>query len=298
MGSDFITVSGVSVCYGRTVALADVSFSLASGGVCALLGPNGAGKSTLIHTLINLRQPSKGTLQLLGHDSRGLRHNDFENIGYVSSDQRLPEWMTVGDFLRFLSHLYPGWDAGLENSLMLFFDLPQQKRIRELSRGMRARLVLTSALAFRPKVLILDEPFSGLDSLVRDDLRERAFTIAQPESILITTHDIEDIDGLATEILYLNQGQLMLHESVVSLRSRYRQVAHPPQSSPNLSMVPSWMQMRSGGRDLTVESRYSDQTFPARAAAAFGQPDSVEPKMMSLREIVRSAANHVSARAR
>ena len=159
--------------FGRFDAVQGLSLAVPEGAAFALVGANGAGKTTTIKTLMNIIAPDAGSARALGVDSRRLGPGEYAQIGYVSENQALPEGLTVAQFLAYLRPFYPTWDGALEASLLdTTCSLPPGRRIRALSHGMRAKLALVSALAFRPKLLVLDEPFSGLDPLVRDEFME------------------------------------------------------------------------------------------------------------------------------
>jgi ABC-2 type transport system ATP-binding protein len=160
------------------VAVDGLNLTVPEGAVYALVGVNGAGKTTAIKTLMNILRPSSGSAELLGADSRRISPRELQQIGYVSENQEMPEWMTVKYFLKYLKPFYPQWDDALAEELVREFDLPADRRLRHLSRGMKMKAALASSLAYRPKLIVLDEPFSGLDPLVRDEfirsLLERA----------------------------------------------------------------------------------------------------------------------------
>src|SRR4030095_14049943 len=125
---------------------------------------------TTIKILMNIHKPSAGSAEVIGVDSRRLGPEEFAKIGYVSENQEMPEWMTVEYFLAYLKPFYPTWDDARAAELLRVFDLPRQRKLRHLSRGMATKAALTSSLAYRPRVLVLDEPFGGLDPLVREQL--------------------------------------------------------------------------------------------------------------------------------
>jgi ABC-2 type transport system ATP-binding protein len=119
---------------------------------------------------MNLQQPSSGRAEIFGHDSRRISAQDFTRIGYVAENQEMPDWMTVESFMAYLQPFYPNWDASLAEQLLRQFDLPLERKLRHLSRGMRMKVSLASSLAYRPRLILMDEPFSALDSLTRDEL--------------------------------------------------------------------------------------------------------------------------------
>ena len=164
-----ITIENLHKRFRKTEAVAGLSLQVPEGQVTACLGPNGAGKSTTIKCLLNLHRPDSGSASILGVDSRKLGPAQFTQIGYVSENMELPLWMTVKQFLDYCRPLYPNWDAAFEKRLLTQFDLPLTTKLKDLSRGMRMKAALLSSLAYRPKLVVLDEPFSGLDPLVRDE---------------------------------------------------------------------------------------------------------------------------------
>ncbi len=151
---------------------------------------------------MNLLEPTSGEARVLGVDSRKLGPRERERIGYVSENQKLPEWMTVRQLLDYCRPFYPTWDRDLEASLLKQFELPPERRIRELSRGMMMKAALLTSLPYRPKLLVLDEPFSGLDPLVRDEFIRGMLEVSQQSdwSIFISSHDINEVEQLADRV--------------------------------------------------------------------------------------------------
>ncbi len=155
-----------------------------------LVGSNGAGKTTTIKILMNILKPNAGHAEVFGIPSRQLGPQDLERIGYVSENQEMPDRMTVGGFLAFLKPFYPIWDDARAEELVRQFDLPPGRKLRDLSRGMRMKASLASSLAYRPRLLVLDEPFSGLDPLVRDELIEGILEGAADATIFVSSHEL------------------------------------------------------------------------------------------------------------
>ena len=212
--------------YGRHEAVRDVSFAIAPGSIFALVGPNGAGKTTTIRMLMNILPPSSGRALVLGTDSRRLGPGELTRIGYVSETQELPLWMTVAEFLEYCRPLYPTWDDAFCRALVEDFDLPLGVRIRRLSRGMRVKAALVSALAYRPQLLVLDEPFSGLDPVVRDDLVHGVLQRAGAErwSVLVSSHDLDELERLIDIVAFIDAGRIVLAERLASLHGRCRRI--------------------------------------------------------------------------
>jgi ABC-2 type transport system ATP-binding protein len=191
MSGPVIGLDNVWKRYGSVEALCGASFEVPEGSVFALIGPNGAGKTTAIKTMLNLLSPTRGRIQVMGRDSRKLDAEAFQRIGYVSENQQMPDWMTVGYFLRYCREFYPSWNADDAQALARTLELPLDRRLSALSRGMRMKAAMVSSLAYAPRLLILDEPFSGLDVLVRDQLTE--IIVEREMTVFLASHDLSDI---------------------------------------------------------------------------------------------------------
>lgn len=142
-----IETQNLSHRYWRTEALHDLTMAVPTGSVFALLGANGAGKTTAIKVIMNLLRPSAGGARVLGVDSRRLGERELAQLGYVSENQQLPLWMTVRQLLDYCRPFYPTWDVALEKKLLAQFDLPPERRLKQLSRGMLMKAALLSSLA-------------------------------------------------------------------------------------------------------------------------------------------------------
>jgi ABC-2 type transport system ATP-binding protein len=204
--------------YGDFGAVQGVSFSVPEGSIFALVGASGAGKTTVIKLLMNILAPTRGSATLLGVDSRAVGPEILQNIGYVSENQELPSRLRVDDFFEYLRPLYPRWDRTLEASLRAQLRLPGARRIRHLSHGMRLKMALACALAFRPRLLILDEPFSGLDALVRDEVTEGFLQQATGLTVLISSHELTEVERIATHVAFVNAGKLLFQGTMSELR--------------------------------------------------------------------------------
>src|SRR5262252_7595026 len=153
--------------------------------------------------------------------------------------------MTVGYFLRYLRPFYPQWDIALEDELVRQFDLPRDRQLRHLSRGMRMKAALASSLAYRPELIVLDEPFTGLDALVREELIGGLLERAEGTTILISSHDLADIESFASHVGYMENGRLRFSEEMTTLVGRFRQVEvtlGAPASLP-ANLPAGWMQV-------------------------------------------------------
>lgn len=279
--------------YGRVAALDHVNLEVQEGAVYALVGQNGAGKTTAIKILMNLIPASQGTAKVLGTDSRKIRGKFYAQIGYVSENQELPEWMKVGALLDYLRDFYPTWDLALEQSLVKQFDLPLDRKIKALSRGMKMKFALAGALAFHPRLIVLDEPFGGLDPLVRDQLIEGLLERAAESTVFLSSHDLAEIESFASHVGYLESGKLLFSEDMTSLSTRFREVELTRDSKgPLPSPLPdNWLQPKTSGAIVRfVDSRFDEQTTPAEIRRLFGTVRDVQFRALSLRAIFLAMA--------
>jgi ABC-2 type transport system ATP-binding protein len=273
--------------YGRLEAVDGLTLQVPAGSVFALIGPNGAGKTTTIKLLMNLVRPTNGRASVLGTDSRRLGVREFQRIGYVSENQRLPDWMTPGQFFDYCRPLYPAWDEAfrrkLQNDLALTSNLP----LRKLSRGTRMKAALLSSLAYRPELLVLDEPFTGLDPLVRDELIRALLELPgeRPWTVFVSSHDIDEVERLADWVGFMTAGRLVFAEPVAALLTRFRavEVIAAEGDAPHLPANSHWLFQGRAGRTL----RFIDTAHDAGAdgiASAF-PGTTIHITSMALREI-------------
>jgi ABC-2 type transport system ATP-binding protein len=279
--------------YRRVTALDRVDLDVTEGSVYALVGQNGAGKTTAIKLLMNLISVSAGHAEILGTPSTQLRGKSYIEIGYVSENQEIPEWMKVGCLLDYLREFYPTWDATLEHSLVKQFELPLDRKIKALSRGMKMKLALASALAFHPRLIILDEPFGGLDPLVREQLIEGLLERATESTIFISSHDLAEIESFASHVGYLESGKLLFSEDMTSLSVRFREVEIIRHSDTPLptALPDTWLQTQSSGAVVRfVDSRFDEQRATAEIARVFGSVKDTQFRPLTLRSIFLAMA--------
>ncbi|MEZ6117623.1 MAG: ABC transporter ATP-binding protein [Pirellulaceae bacterium] len=221
-----ISIFNVTKRFGSHVALDDVSIDVKSGSVLGLLGPNGAGKSTLLKLVVNLLRPNAGQITILGRSVFEGASPIKSEIGYVAEEPRLYPWMTVKEVISFTSGFFANWDTGFQELLRDTYSLPMTKKVRQLSKGMRAKLGLLLALSHRPSVLILDEPMSGLDPVARDDfVGDILDAIAlQCPAVILSSHLLADVQRIATEIAILCNGRLLAKQPIDKLLQTTRRI--------------------------------------------------------------------------
>jgi ABC-2 type transport system ATP-binding protein len=263
------------------------------GAIYALVGPNGAGKTTLIKVLMNIFPPTRGSASVLGIGSGRVAGKVFARIGYVSENQEMPDWMTVGGMLVHYRNFYPQWDRTLEHQLVRQFGLPLDRKLKHMSRGMRMKAAFASSLAYRPSLIVLDEPFSGLDPLVRDELIEGLLERAPETTIFLSSHDLAEIEAFSSHVGYLERGRLLFSEEMSALSARFREIIvtlSDPLKQPFTPPV-AWLQCESVESVLRfVHSAYEPQAAQAELATLFPGARDVAIEPMSLRAIFLAVA--------
>jgi ABC-2 type transport system ATP-binding protein len=245
----------------RHEALYDLSLRVPEGSAFSLIGTNGAGKTTTIRLLLNIIRPDRGFARVLGEDSSALSAASFQRIGSVAENQVLPRQLTIEQYFRYLEPLYRSWDRQLESALRRQLELPPDRAIGKLSHGMRMKTILAAALSFRPKLLILDEPLSGLDSLTRDEVVEGLLRQADETTVFISSHELSEIESFTTHVAFLDKGRLVLQESIDSLHVRFKRVnvVLSEQKEIPESLPAHWLLPEIAGHALEfVDSRYRD----------------------------------------
>jgi len=273
----------------KVKALDEFNLDVPEGAIYALVGPNGAGKTTAIKVLMNIFPPTRGRAEVLGIDSGKLAGRAFTSIGYVSENQQLPTWMRVGPFLAYLREFYPAWDQALEDDLVRQYDLPLDRKLSQISRGMQMKAALVSALAFHPKLIVLDEPFGGLDPLVRDELLEALLDLASETTIFVSSHDLAEIENVASHVGYLEAGHLCFSEGMPALLERFREVELTFDVAPQIdqaSWPQNWLQPQVSPAIVRfVESHFDEERTRDEIRQRFANVRDVTFTPMSLRAI-------------
>ena len=292
-----IETEGLTRRFRRNDAVNGLTLQVPTGSVFALLGPNGAGKTTTIKLLMNLLRPTRGQARVLGCDTRSLGVGQRQRIGYVSENQKLPGWMPVAQLLAYCRPLYPSWDEAFARALQASLGLSPAARIGAMSRGTRVKAALLAALAFRPDLVVLDEPFTGLDPVVRDELI-RALLEACAErtaTVFLSSHDIEEVERLADWIGFIEGGRLLFAEPTASLLTRFRLVEVIANTPPPVPADSRWIVQGSSGRTLRlIDTAHDAVDGDAKVAALFAGAE-VRTAPLSLREIFVALARRPQA---
>ena len=221
-----VAITKLSRHFGEKAALADVALAVPRGVVFGLVGTNGAGKTTLIKHVLGLLRAQTGRVAVFGLDPVANPTSVLSRIGYLSEVHELPEWMRVDELLRFTRAFYPTWDESYAQSLRQTFELEGGRAVKDLSKGQHARLGLVLALAHRPELLVLDEPSSGLDPLVRRDiLRAIIRTIAdEGRTVLFSSHLLDEVERVADHVAIIEHGRIIENDRLESLKDKFHKV--------------------------------------------------------------------------
>jgi ABC-2 type transport system ATP-binding protein len=294
-----IDVDHVYKRFGKVSVINDLCLQVPEGSAFALLGTNGAGKTTTLRLLVNIIRPDMGRATVLGVDSRALTYKDFFHIGYFSEDQKLPERLTIAQYFDYLRPLYPNWDKALEMRLRDDFYLPRDRGLSKLSHGMRMKTVLAAALAFRPKLLLLDEPLSGLDTLVRDEVVEGLLSQADETTIVISSHEVAEIENFTTHLAFMDDGLVYFQESIESMRDRFREMTVTLSNERTLpECAPaSWLNPVIDGRLLRfVETKFECRDASMRQLNQYFGAVRFDEEPMTLREISKALIREARSR--
>jgi ABC-2 type transport system ATP-binding protein len=224
MSEAVIEVSRLTRRFGAKPALASVSLSVERGAVYGLVGANGAGKTTLIKHVLGLLRAESGSVRVFGLDPVADPVGVLSRIGYLSEENDLPGWMTVEELIRYQRAFYPRWDDAYAEELRQTFALDPTAKIKTLSKGQKARAGLLIALAYRPELLVLDEPSSGLDPIVRRDILGAVIrTIAdEGRTVLFSSHLLEEVEQVADHVTMISQGTIVLSAPLSEIKESHR----------------------------------------------------------------------------
>jgi ABC-2 type transport system ATP-binding protein len=241
-----IDISGVTRRFGGNTALDAVSLAVRRGGVYGLVGANGAGKTTLIRHILGLLRAESGSVRVFGRDPVADPVAVLSRIGYLSEEHDIPGWMRVGELIRYTRAFHPAWDDRYAEELRDTFGLDPAAKIAALSKGQKARAGLLVALAHRPELLVLDEPSSGLDPIVRRDILGAILrTIAdEGRTVLFSSHLLDEVEQVADHVTMINRGRIALSAPLREIRGSHRAVTirfrEPRAEPPRLAGVFRW----------------------------------------------------------
>src|SRR5213595_2642508 len=219
-----IFINGLSRRFKSKLALDSVSLNVERGQVFGLVGANGAGKTTLIKHILGLLKAESGSVRVFGLDPVAEPVAVLSRVGYLSEENDLPGWMRVDELMRYSRAFYPAWDDAYAEALRRTFALDAGTKIRNLSKGQKARAGLLVALAYRPELLVLDEPSSGLDPIVRRDILGAVIrTIAdEGRTVLFSSHLLEEVEQVADYVTMISEGEIVLSAPLDEIKESHR----------------------------------------------------------------------------
>ena len=225
-----IEARGLRKAYGTTVALDGIDFNIEEGRIVGLIGPNGAGKSTALHAILGLIR-YQGDLKVLGRDPWTARDQLMRDVSFIADVAVLPRWLQVSHVLDYLAGVHPRFDRTKAESFLARTTIKRSSKVRELSKGMVTQLNLAVVMAVDAKLLVLDEPTLGLDILYRKKFYDSLLNdyYDRSRTILITTHEVEEIQDVLTDFMFINRGRIVLECSMDEFESRYREVMVNPE---------------------------------------------------------------------
>ena len=279
-------MSELSRRFGAKTALASVTVSIPRGAVYGLVGANGAGKTTLIKHILGLLRAESGSVRVFGLDPVADPVAVLSRIGYLSEDNDLPGWMRVDELIRYSHAFYPAWDDAYAEELLQAFALDSTAKIKNLSRGQRARAGLLIALAYRPELLVLDEPSSGLDPIVRRDILGAVIrTIAdEGRTVLFSSHLLEEVEQVADHVTMIHQGSIALSAPLGEIKESHCHVTvRLAESRPQPPAVAGVLRWDGGGQEWTAV--YRGRSGDLQAALADSGARIVAERVPSLDEV-------------
>jgi ABC-2 type transport system ATP-binding protein len=252
-----IEARGLRKAFGRTIALDGVDLRVDEGRILGLIGPNGAGKSTALNAILGLI-PYQGDLKVLGRDPWGERDQLMCDVCFIADVAVLPRWMRVSQALDYVAGVHPRFDRAKAESFLARTDIRRASRVRELSKGMVTQLHLALVMAIDAKVLVLDEPTLGLDLLYRKQFYDSLLNdyFDRSRTIVVTTHQVEDVQHVLTDLMFINRGRIVLDCTMEEFESRYLEVTvHPDHVAAARALRPIHERQALGRSILLFDSK-------------------------------------------
>lgn len=251
--TQLVSARGLTKNYGDLKALNDVSFNIEEGRIVGLIGPNGAGKTTALKAILGLT-PFDGDLEVMGLDPRRQRAELMQHVCFIADVAVLPRWMRVSQALYLVEQVHPRFDRAKAEEFLQRTDVRLKSKISSLSKGMVTQLHLALVMAIDARLLVLDEPTLGLDILFRKEFYRLLLNdyFDGKRTILITTHQVEEIEHLLTDLMFVNHGKLVLNSSMDDLAERYAEVAVHPDKVAELRELEPISEQQSFGRTIML----------------------------------------------
>jgi ABC-2 type transport system ATP-binding protein len=293
-----VDVSDLSRTFAEKKALDGVSFRATAGQVYGLVGSNGAGKTTLIRHLLGLLRATSGSVRVFGLDPVRDPVGVLGRVGYLSEERELPDWMSIEELLRYTQAYHPTWDAAYARELLETFALDPAKKVKNLSKGMRAQAGLIAAVAHRPQLLILDEPSSGLDVVVRRDILDAVVRAVADDgrTVIFSSHLLDEVERMSDHVTLMHQGRVALSGVLDDVRREYQRsrvrFAEHFEQPPVLETA---LITEGGGRTWSVVHSGPVERFRHSVVARGGEV--IESRDATLEEIFLARAGRVRQQA-
>lgn len=265
-----IVVKGLTRMFGKKAALKNVDISVSSGRVFGLVGENGAGKTTLLKHLLGSLNAQQGSVRVFGLDPVKDPKGVLGRIGYLSEERDLPHWMRVDELMLYTKAFYPGWDDSYAGKLREMFRLDASAKIKELSQGQRAKAALLAALAHHPPLLLLDEPSTGLDPVVRRDIIDTIIRTAADEggTMLFSSHLLDEVEQVADDVAMIHEGEVVMSAPLEAIRASHHKVTlRFSVAPPGVPELPGLLAIEGEGCNWTALCEGERSTLLASAKA-------------------------------
>jgi ABC-2 type transport system ATP-binding protein len=225
-----VQAQGLRKAFGKSIALDGVSFTIEEGRIVGLIGPNGAGKTTALKAILGLT-PYEGDLKVLGRDPYRERHRLMQDVCFIADVAVLPPWLRVWQAVDYVAGVHPRFDRAKAESFLARTTIKRSSRVRELSKGMITQLHLALVMAIDARLLVLDEPTLGLDIIYRKQFYDSLLNdyFDKSRTIIVTTHQVEEIQHVLTDLMFIDRGRIVLDTSMEDLDSRYVEVMVRPE---------------------------------------------------------------------
>ena len=250
-----VEIKGLTRKFRKKTALDNVDLSVSRGRVLGLVGENGAGKTTLIKHMMGQLKAQEGTVRIFGIDPVKDPVGALSRIGYLSEERDLPRWIRMDELMNYTSAFYPDWDSSYAEELRQMFNLDASAKVKEMSQGQKARAALLCALAYRPPLLLLDEPSSGLDPVVRRDILAAIIRTVADEgrTVLFSSHLLEEVERVADDVAMIHNGQIVMHDSLENIRASHHLVTlRFPEPIKELPRFPGVLSVEGKGDEWTI----------------------------------------------
>jgi len=270
--SNIIKAHNITAAYGKTQVLNGIDFEIDEGKIVGLIGPNGAGKTTLIKSILGLL-PCKGSLDVLGLNPKKHRTKLMQNVSFIADVAILPRWLKVADAIEFMSNTHPNFNRDKALSFLNKTNIQMTQKVKALSKGMIVQLHLALIISIDAKLLVLDEPTLGLDMVYRKSFYDTLLNdyFDEKRTIIITTHQVEEVEHLLTDIMIINQGKLCVNDSMENLSKRFIEVVSEPKHHAALMALSPLSFRKTIGKevflfediDANTVTKYGDIRIPS-----------------------------------